>query len=142
MNETSTNTANEIVSVGMIIAVLQDILKRWRLIVVVTLLALMAAFVLTDATYSPKYQTTTTFVASAAGTSTTTYSNLNTASNFASVFTEVLNSSLLKQKILEEVGMSSFDGKIEAAVIDSTNLLTMTVTGYEPRTVFTAYRRH
>lgn len=136
MNETNTNTANEIVSVGMIIAVLQDVLKRWRLIVVVTLLALMAAFVLTDATYTPKYQTTTTFVASAAGTSATTYSNLNTASNLASVFTEVLNSSLLKQRVLEEVGIPSFNGTIQATVIDSTNLLTMTVTGFEPRTVF------
>lgn len=136
MNETNTNTSNEPLSVGMVIAVIQDVLKRLPLILSVTLVAAMLAFVVTDFSYKPQYRTITTFVASAGGTSTTTYSNLNTANNLASVFTEVLNSSLLKQKVLEEAEVSVFDGTIEAKSIEDTNLLTMTVTGSDPSTVF------
>ena len=136
MNETNTNTANEIVPLGTIIAVCQDVLKRWYLILTAALVAAMCTFMLVDFSYEPQYKTTTTFVATAGGTNTTTYSNLNTASNVASIFTEVLNSSILKQKVLEEVGIAEFNGTIKASVIESTNLLTMTITGDNPSTVF------
>ena len=136
MNETNTNTANEVLPLGVMIAVCQDVLKRWYLILAAALIAAMGTFMLVDSSYEPQYKTTTTFVATSGGTNTTTYSNLSTASNMASIFTEVLNSSILKQKVLEEVGIAEFNGTIKAAVIDSTNLLTMSVTGDDPRTVF------
>lgn len=136
MNEINTNTANEILPLGTILAVCQDVLKRWYLIVAVALIVAMGTFILVDYSYRPQYKTTTTFVATSGGTSTTTYSNLNTATNLATTLTEVLNSSILKQRVLEEVGITSFNGTVNAAVIESTNLLTMTVTGDDPSVVF------
>ena len=100
MNETNTNTANEVLPLGVMIAVCQDVLKRWYLILTAALIAAMGTFMLVDYSYEPQYKATTTFVATSGGTNTTTYSNLSTASNMASIFTEVLNSSILKQKVL------------------------------------------
>ena len=52
------------------------------------------------------------------------------------MLTEVLNSSILRKKVLEEMGMSHFDGSISASVASDTNLMVMTVTGSDPRRVF------
>lgn len=136
MSEFNTNTAVDQLSVGMIVTVVQDVLKRWYLILAAAAIAAMAAFVITDYTYKPVYTATTTFVVTSDSTIGTTYNNLNTANATASVFTEVLNSSLLRQKVLEESGLSSFSGTVTADVITNTNLLTMTVKGSDPRAVF------
>lgn len=118
------------------VTVLRDIWKRWYLIVVAALLAGMAAYVVSGVRYVPTYQTTTTFVVSAKGSSTTVYQNLSATTNLANVFSEVLNSSILRSAILEELDMPSFDGTISASAIAETNLLTLRVTASDPRTAF------
>ena len=55
------------------LTVAQDVLKRWYLILIAALLIGMAAYVLSDLLYTPAYTTTTTFVVSAKGSSTTVY---------------------------------------------------------------------
>ena len=116
--------------------IFRDVLKRWYLIVVAALLAGMIAYTASDLLYVPVYSTTTTFVVSVQGSSTTVYQNLSAASNLATVFSEVLNSSLLRSAILEELDMTSFDGTISASAVEETNLLTMNVTASDPRTAF------
>ena len=137
MSERNTTMMNEDqITLGMMIAIIQDVLKQWHLILAVTLIAAMGTYVYTDLSYRPVYSTTTTFVASAGGTSTTTYQNLTAASNLASVFTEVLNSSLFKGEVMKTSGLVRFDGTIQASAIAETNLLTLRVSGSDPREVF------
>ena len=133
MSEININTESEQLSAGMIITVFQDVAKRWYLMVRATLIAAMVAFMVVDFNYKPQYRTSATFVVSSGST---TYTNLNTASNTAAVFKEVLNSSILRQKVLQEMGMDYFDGSISASVAEDTNLLVITVTGSDPRSVF------
>lgn len=118
------------------ITIVLDVLKRWYLIVAAALLAGMAAYVLSGLCYKPVYRTNTTFVVSAKGSSTTVYQNVSAANNLATVFSEVLNSSLLRSVILEELDMTGFDGTISASTIPETNLLSMQVTASDPRTAF------
>ena len=122
------------------LTIARDILKRWYLVIMAALLAGMAAYVISDLLYTPSYATTTTFVVSAKGSSTTVYQNLNATTNLAAVFSEVLNSSILRKTILETLGMSSFDGSISATAIAETNLLTLRVTATDPRTAFLVTR--
>lgn len=122
------------------VTIVRDILKRWYLIVTAALIAGMAAYVLSGILYVPTYQTTTTFVVSARGSSTTVYQNLSATTNLATVFSEVLNSSILRSTILEELGMDSFDGTISASAVPETNLLTLRVTDDDPRTAFLVTR--
>lgn len=120
------------------IVLLQDVLKRWLVIVAAALMVGVGSYILTDLSYSPSYKTTTTFVVTTRGSSTTVYSNLSSTSNVAAVFTELLNSSILRKTIVQEMGVPSFNGTIETAVIPNTNLITMTVTAPDPRSAFVA----
>lgn len=116
--------------------VVRDVLKRWYLIVAVALLVGMAAYVVSDITYVPCYTTTTTFIVSAKGSTSTVYQNLSAATDLATVFSEVLNSSILRKTVLESLGMKAFDGTIRADAIAQTNLLTLQVSASDPRTAF------
>ena len=137
MQENKENQAEQVELISFHPSViLRDVLKRWYLIVVAALLAGMIAYTASDLLYVPVYSTTTTFVVSVQGSSTTVYQNLSATSNLATVFSEVLNSSLLRSAILEELGMTSFDGTISASAVEETNLLTMKVTASDPRTAF------
>ena len=78
------------------VPLLLDIVRRWYLIIIVTLLVAMGAYMVSDATYKPVYTTNTTFVVSVRDSSSTVYQNLSATTNLATVFTEVLNSSLLR----------------------------------------------
>lgn len=136
MSEININNDGQQLSAGVVITIIHDVMKRWYLIVVAALMAATMAFMLVDFTYKPLYSTTATFVVSSGSTTSTTYTNISSANSAATVFTEVLNSSILRKKVLEEMGMSHFDGSISASVASDTNLMVMTVTGSDPRRVF------
>ena len=122
------------------IVLLRDVLKQWLIIVLVSLTVGVGAYIIADSGYEPVYQTKTTFVVTNRSSTNTVYSNLSSTSNLAGVFTELLNSSILRKSIVQEMGVSSFNGKIDTAVIPNTNLITMTVTDSNPRMAFLATR--
>ena len=120
------------------IVIIRDVLKHWLVIVLVALMVGVGVYIYTDASYEPVYRTNTVFVVTTRGSSTTVYNNLSSTSNLASLFTELLNSSLMRKTIAEEMGVSSFNGTISTSVITNTNLITMTVTAPDPRMAFLA----
>ena len=120
------------------IVLVQDVVKRWLVIVLAALAVGVGTYIYTDAGYRPVYRTTTTFVVTARGSSTTVYSNLSSTSNLAGLFTELLNSSIMRKTIVQELGGAAFDGTVDTAVVPNTNLITMTVTDPDPRMAFLA----
>lgn len=136
MGETNNERIDSLLSPGIIISVLLDVLKHWFLIAAAVLIAAMGAYVISDYFYTPQYQCKTTFVVNAGSATSTTFSNLTAAENTATVFSEVLNSSLLREKVVEQVGEDSTDCRVSASIIPGTNLLTMTVQGSNPRNTF------
>ena len=97
------------------IVLLQDVLKRWLVILLAALVVGVGAYISTDNAYQPTYRTNTIFVVTTRGSSTTVYSNLSSTSNVASLFTELLNSSIMRKTIVQEMG-EAFDGTISTAV--------------------------
>lgn len=122
------------------IVLLRDVVKQWLVIVLVALVVGVSSYITTDLQYVPVYQTKTTFVVTTRSSSNTVYSNLSSTSSLAEVFTELLNSSILRKTIVQELGISSFHGKIDTAVVPNTNLITMTVTDSDPRMAFLVTR--
>ncbi len=118
------------------IVMVQDVARRWLLILLAALAVGIGAYIATDMDYQPVYKTNTTFVVTTRGSATTIYNNLSSTSSVASVFTGLLNSSILRKTILQEMGVASFSGSISTSVIPETNLITMTVTASDPRTAF------
>ena len=118
------------------IVLLQDVAKRWLLILLAALIVGIGSYIWTDMNYKPTYRTTATFVVTAKGSSSTVFSNLSSTTTLANTFSDLLNSSILRKSILEELGTSSFDGTIKASAVPDTNLLTMTITASDPRSSF------
>ena len=118
------------------IVLLQDVLRRWLIVVLAVAAVGVGSYISTDSAYVPQYQTNTIFVVTTRGSSTTVYNNLTSTSNVASLFTELLNSSIMRKTIMEKMDVSSLDAKISTTVIPNTNLITMTVTSGDPRTAF------
>ena len=114
----------------------QDVLKRWLIILLAAVMVGVGAYILEDASYQPSYQTSTVFVVTTKGSSTTVYNNLSSTSNVATLFTELLNSSIMRKTVMEEMGVTSLDATISTSVIPNTNLITMTVASSDPRTAF------
>ena len=139
MEHTTENTAAES---GILpfdpIVVVQDVMRNWLVAVLVALVMGVGTYILSDMRYEPVYQTNTTFVVTTRGSSSTVYNNLNSTKNLASVFTELLNSSILKKIIVEELGADYFDGTVTTQVVPNTNLITMRVTAKDPWTAFVA----
>ena len=107
------------------IVLIMDVAKRWLLVVLAALAVGVGTYIYTDLTYQPVYQTTTTFVVTTRGSSATVYNNLSSTTSVAGIFTDLLNSSLLRKSILESLGTDSFDGTISASAVADTNLLNM-----------------
>lgn len=130
------NSATGLLSFDPIVLVL-DVAKRWLLVVLAALMVGVGSYIRADSSYTPVYKTTTTFVVTTRSSVSTVYSNLSSTSSLASVFSELLNSSIMRKAILEEIGAESFNGSISASVVSETNLINMTVTASDPRTAFT-----
>lgn len=117
-----------------------DVLKRWLVVLVMALVIGVGAYILTDMSYTPTYQTSATLVVTTRGNSTTVYNNLASTTSMAAVFDEVINSSVFRRIIQEEAGISNFSGQIKAGAVADTNLLIVTVSDTNPRTAFLMIR--
>lgn len=88
-------------------------------------------------TYVPEYTSSATFMVSAKD-STSAYNSLTLTQSMASVFVEVFQSNVLREKIAEQMPESTFDGTINTTTVPETNLLIVTVTSTQPDTAFHA----
>lgn len=118
------------------IVLVRDVLKRWLIIVMAAVMVGVGSYIVADLSYTPTYRTNTIFVVTTRGSSTTVYNNLSSTSNVAGLFTELLNSSIMRKTIMQEMGVLSLDANISTAVISNTNLISMTVTASDPRIAF------
>lgn len=99
------------------IVCLRDVLRRWYVIAALALIAALGAYAGSEATYTPRYTTTTTFVVTMQDSSSSVYQNLSATSNLAAVFSEILNSSVLRKTVVETLGIPAFHGSIEASAV-------------------------
>lgn len=117
------------------IVVIRDALRNWLIIVLVALAVGVGTYIMTDMEYAPKYQSKVTFVVTTRSSAATVYGNLSSTTELAGVFSELINSSVMRKNIQTALG-GPFSATISATVIPQTNLLNMTVTASDPRTAF------
>lgn len=113
------------------------LLKNLWIVVVLCVCALMGFTSVCRLTYTPMYTSTATFMVSAKD-STSAYNSLTTTQSMASVFVEVFQSNVLREKISQQMPDGRFNGTINTTTIPETNLLIVTVTSEAPDTSFRA----
>ena len=118
------------------IVTLRDVLRKWFLVVVLTVFFGVAAFIAADLLYTPQYESSATLVATTYTSYTSVYDNIDSASALTAVFSEILNSSVMKKSIMEQLNLTEFPGTISATCVNQTNLLVLKVRSSDPRMAF------
>ena len=113
------------------------ILKNLWVVVAFCISAVLCYTAACRLNYTPTYTSSATFMVSAKD-STSAYNSLTTTQSMASVFVEVFQSNVLREKIQEQMPNQKFDGAVNTVTVPETNLLIVTVTSKEPDTAFQA----
>lgn len=113
------------------------LLKNLWVIAAICISAILCFASVCKLTYTPYYTSTATFMVSAKD-ATSAYNSLTTTQSMASVFVEVFQSNVLREKIQAQMPNQRFDGTVNTVTIPETNILIVTVTSKEPDTAFQA----
>lgn len=120
-----------------IIIIVKDVLRQWWVILLFSLSAALLAGSYMSYTYEPEYTSTVTFAVTAKGMNTNIFQNLVSANELAVDLSGILESRVLKKKVAEDLGRSSFGAETFVEVIPETNLIELRVTA---DTAYDAYR--
>lgn len=112
-----------------------SLLKNLWVIVLLCISTLLCYTSISRLTYVPSYTSTATFMVSAKD-STSAYNSLTTTQSMATVFVEVFQSNVLREKIAEQMPDGTFDGAITINTVPETNLLIVSVASAQPDTAF------
>ncbi len=136
-HEHHSNTSSLIPMHTDIDCIIRDIIKQWWVILLAAVAAALLAGAYRTITYTPRYTTMTTFAVGKSGFSTNlAYDNLRSAETMTTKFTQIANSSVLKKRVCEELGLSWFSAEVYVSTIPESNLMTMIVTADSPRTAY------
>lgn len=116
--------------------VLKDVLKQWLSILMIALAAFFLTYSYMFTHYTESYTVSTTFTINTRSSYTDVYSNMSSASDTATEFSQLLNSSILQKKVAEVLGLDYMPGSVSAEVITDTNLMTLKVRESSPRMAY------
>ena len=118
-------------------SVIRDILRQWWVILIVSVSAALLAGTYKTLTYTPEYTASTTFAVGKSGFSSNLASdNLRSAETVTTKFTQIACSSVLKKRVCEELGLSSFSADVSIQTVPKSNLMTMRVTADSPQMAY------
>jgi len=116
--------------------VLKAIAHNLWMVIFAGVIGLLAATMILNVTVTPQYSSSMTLVVSARSGASTYYSDTTAAGQTAATFSELLQSSLMKNIVAKEMGVSSISGSISASQVGDTNLITVTATADNPKEAF------
>lgn len=109
-------------------SMVKDIIKQWWVILIVALSASLLIQVYVEKQYVPEYTCSSTFVVTSKGLNTNIYQNMTTTQDMAMKFSTLLESSVMKNRIAEELQVKSINAKTSVTMLPETNLIQFTVT--------------
>lgn len=118
---------------------IMDVVKEWLSIILLTIAAGLAAYVILSNLRPLDYATSATMVVRnmneenrSESTGTDVYENLNYGADSASRLKNILESKELKVTVAKELGLKEFEGKTSAQTLGESNLLEITVRSKSP----------
>jgi capsular exopolysaccharide synthesis family protein len=129
--ESKTNYGSILDSINFY-SILRDVARSLWAIALGAIAVAMIANLFAHRKMESTYSTKATFVITSRTSGNYAYNNLNAAATMAESSTNVLNSSLLRRKVCEDLGVSSFNATMSANAIKDTNLMTLKVTSDAP----------
>ena len=118
-------------------SIARDIVQNLWAILLVAAAAAMIMSVYARMNHQTSYSSKAMFAVKSRSSSSYSRANLTAASSMADSFGNILNSSLLKKKVCEDLNMETFDARTSAQVISKTNLINLNVTADSPYKAYT-----
>ncbi len=119
-----------------IIGMLLPLLKHWLPIVLFAISVGLLAASYKNFTYKPVYTSSATFVVTQNNMKGTVYTSLNSAASTAEKFSQLINTSVLKKAVAEEMGLNSFPASTKVSLVNETNLMTLSCTANSARVAY------
>ena len=133
MNESATNHEQEVDMIDIkafLLDFFHSFKRLWWLVLALIAAAMLLSYFRVSRSYSPSYVAEATVSVELVNGGS--YANRNTAEQMGLIFPYILNSGVLSNVIAEDLQRSSVPGSIRAECIKGTNLLTISVSGYDP----------
>ena len=108
--------------------------RLWWLVALIVIVSVLFSYFRVRRSYSPSYVAEATVSVELVNGGS--YANRNTAEQMGLIFPYILNSGVLSDVVAEDLGMGWVPGTIRANSIKGTNLLTVTVSGYDPELAY------
>lgn len=114
-------------------SLIRDLVHSFWTVILAALIGYMGVSVYGRSIYRPEYTSTATLIANIRNSSSySSYANISVSSEMAQMFTSILVQPSMTQRAAENLGYASFDGRVNAGIIDSTNIFTVSVTASSP----------
>lgn len=118
-------------------SMIKDVLKQFWVILLVAISAALLAGAYKRFTYTPVYETSITFVVGKSGfNNNLAYENLNSAESVVTKFTQIASSSVLERRVCEELGLNGFPADVRISSVESSNLMTLSLTAPSPNLAY------
>lgn len=121
-------------------SLVMDILHNLWAAVLGALALSLALYMFNSTRHVDKYTCSATFAVMSKRSSNYIYQNLNAAESMAQTFTGVLQSDVLKERVMNDLGTDEFNASVNASVVSETNILVLTVTDDSPQNAFNVIR--
>lgn len=108
----------------------------WWIPFVLALAVGVFQFVTSDRSYTPYYETSATVFVRLADNDNSNYQNRLTAEQMVTLFPYLMKNGVLNDAIQTQLGTEEIPGTVNISVSPSTNLLTFTVTGADPKKIY------
>lgn len=115
-----------------IYTIVRDVCRNWWFVLAIAISVALFSYVSANKKYSPTYTVEATYAITSKGVNNTVYDNLAKTQDTAVKLSEILNSSTLKGKVAEDLGLGGIPGNVWAEVVPETNLLTLRVRAASP----------
>lgn len=117
-------------------SLLRDLVRSIPAAFMLSLLIAMGAYLSAKQSYAPIYSTDVTFMITVKGSVSTSSANMNKASQLSGVFQEIMDSTALKKRVMEDLSINTLPVTISTEVIENTNLMVLTVQAPTPQMSF------
>lgn len=113
-------------------SIIKDVVRNIWIVVLAALMGLMGIFIASHSVYKPEYTSSAMLVVNV-GSSSGSYSNYSVSGEVANVLSNLFAESAMKNKAAEFAGKDSFNGRISASVVESTNFIEVSVSSDNPQ---------
>ena len=121
-------------------SILCDMAKNWWIILLIACSAAMITYTVLTAVHRDQYTVKTTFAVMGRGENANAASSLSATYEMTQKFQAILENNILKKKVMEELGCSSFPADMSASIVPESNLMELSVTADSPETAFRVLR--